>query len=75
VPPESRRQIDGEQGLSTRELRALGEIERLCFGQDYWEDETIRKYRAAGLVRLSGNRIVLTEAGCRMVAAAPSSAT
>lgn len=74
-PPESRRQIDGGQGLSQQEVRALRSIERYCIGWDYWEDETVRKYRALGLVRLSGDRIVLTDAGWQVVAAARSSET
>lgn len=57
-----------EQHLSLQEVRALGLIEQYCVGGDYWEDETIRKYRAAGLVRLLDNRIVVTEKG-RQIAA------
>ena len=66
---ETARQIDAEQRLSPQEVRALGLIEQYCVGWDYWEDETIKKCRAAGLVRLIDNRIVLTEKG-RQVAGA-----
>lgn len=49
--------------LSSRELRALSLIGEVFVSVDYWEDETIRLYRALGLVLSDGDRINLTAAG------------
>jgi hypothetical protein len=51
-------------------VRALCSIEQYCVGSDYWEDKTIKKCRAAGLVELIDNRIMLTDAGRQVAAAA-----
>lgn len=56
---------EAQPALSERELSALKTIGRRYIGVDFWEDETIERYRRLGLVTLRGKRIILTAAGRR----------
>ena len=49
--------------LSSHELRALRTIAEVWVSADFWEDETIKRYRELGLVTRIGDRITLTVAG------------
>jgi len=49
------------------DLRRLRLIAELSIGDEYWEDETIKRYRMLGLVSRKDGRIQLTEAGERSV--------
>ena len=60
--------MDASALLSSRELVALKSIAELDVGMDYWEDPTIRRYCALGLVFADGKRIRLTAAGMKVVA-------
>lgn len=55
--------------LSSRELRALQTIAETWVSADFWEDETIKRYRELGLVTCIADRIALTEAGQQVVSA------
>jgi hypothetical protein len=49
--------------LSACELRYLRPIAERFVCASYWEDKTIKNYRALGLVSCDGKRIELTDAG------------
>jgi hypothetical protein len=49
--------------LSALELNGLRSIALNFVSSSYWEDETIKRYRALGLVSCEGARIHLTEGG------------
>jgi len=68
-PPRSQLPDVSDQNFSAREVRGLIFIEESYVGRDYWDNETMKRYRAAGLVQLIDNRIVLTEAGRQLAAA------
>ena len=60
--------MDASALLSSCELVALRSIAELDVGMDYWEDPTIRRYCALGLVFADGKRIRLTAEGTKVVA-------
>jgi hypothetical protein len=53
--------------LSAEEIAALKSIAAHRVGVDYWEDGTIKRYRALQLVVLEGDQIILTAAGRRLL--------
>ena len=55
--------------LSAEEIAGLKSIAAQRVGIDYWEDATIKRYRALQLVVLEGDQIILTEAGRRLLLA------
>jgi hypothetical protein len=68
-PPRGRHPDVSDQSFSAREVRGLVFIGEAFVGVDYWDDKTIKRYRAAGLVRLIDNQIMLTEAGRQLLLA------
>ena len=52
-----------ENSLSIVDLRHLKSLDSYFMSDCYWEEETIRRFRALGLVSRDGKRIVLTDAG------------
>jgi hypothetical protein len=53
--------------LSARELRTSRTIADSYVGLDYWEDETVRRYRGLGLVFAEAERVCLTAAGMQAI--------
>lgn len=49
--------------LSAPELSGLRAIPNRFVSADYWEDETVQRYRALGLVWSDGDQIHISEAG------------